>query len=121
MIKVLKFCTDVTMTIQNKVMAWSGFNYINEKFKGMRTPKWQADHAAAKPKKASPGPVLRFSEIRIRAPEAEPVDLRKSYDSLFAYCRDVIKRDPLSGHVFLFMNRGRDRLKAGTRVSPAIT
>lgn len=44
----------------------------------------------------------------------EAVDLRKSYDSLFAYCRDVIRRDPLSGHVFLFMNRGRDRLKALT-------
>jgi transposase len=40
------------------------------------------------------------------------VDLRKSYDTLFAYCRDVIGRDPLSGHVFLFLNRSRNRLKA---------
>ena len=40
------------------------------------------------------------------------VDLRKSYDTLFAYCRDVIREDPLSGHVFLFLNRPRDRLKA---------
>ena len=40
------------------------------------------------------------------------VDLRKSYDSLFAHCRDVIKEDPLSGHVFLFINKYRNRLKA---------
>ena len=41
-----------------------------------------------------------------------PVDLRKSYDSLYAYCRDEIARDPMSGHLFLFINRKRDRLKA---------
>jgi transposase len=40
------------------------------------------------------------------------VDLRMSYDTLFAYCRDHIKKDPLSGHVFLFLNKNRDRLKA---------
>ena len=40
------------------------------------------------------------------------VDLRKSFDTLFAYCRDHIRKDPLSGHVFLFMNKDRDRLKA---------
>ena len=42
----------------------------------------------------------------------KPVDLRKSYDSLFAYCRDEVQRDPMSGHVFLFLNRPRNRLKA---------
>jgi transposase len=42
----------------------------------------------------------------------QPVDLRKSFDTLFAYCRDKIKSDPLSGHVFLFLNKDRDRLKA---------
>ncbi len=41
----------------------------------------------------------------------QAVDLRKSYDALFAYCRDVIKRDALSGHLFLFINKRRNRLK----------
>lgn len=40
------------------------------------------------------------------------IDLRKSYDSLFAVCRDEIGKDPMSGHVFLFLNRPRNRLKA---------
>lgn len=42
----------------------------------------------------------------------DPVDLRKSYDSLYAYVRDTIGKDPLSGHVFLFINKRRNRLKA---------
>ena len=42
----------------------------------------------------------------------EPVDLRKSFDSLYAIVKEKIRRDPLSGHVFLFMNKNRTRLKA---------
>lgn len=42
----------------------------------------------------------------------QPVDLRKSFDTLYAFCRDIIKKDPLSGHVFIFINKDRDRLKA---------
>lgn len=40
------------------------------------------------------------------------VDLRKSYDSLHAIVRDVMKKEALTGHVFLFLNRDRTRLKA---------
>lgn len=38
-------------------------------------------------------------------------DLRKSYDTLAAVVTDVLDEDPLSGHVFCFLNRKRDRVK----------
>jgi transposase len=40
-----------------------------------------------------------------------PLDLRKSFDGLAAATRDVIRQDPLSGHLFVFLNRRRDRVK----------
>jgi transposase len=40
-----------------------------------------------------------------------PTDLRKSFDTLSALVRDQLAQDPLSGHVFAFCNRRRDRLK----------
>jgi transposase len=40
-----------------------------------------------------------------------PVDLRKSFDGLTGLVRDCFEQDPLSGHLFLFLNRRRDRLK----------
>lgn len=42
---------------------------------------------------------------------AEPVDLRRGFGGLFAYARDVIKRDPMSGHLFLFVARNRKSAK----------
>ena len=38
-------------------------------------------------------------------------DLRKSFDTLSGVVRDALGEDPLSGHLFLFCNRHRDRLK----------
>jgi len=38
-------------------------------------------------------------------------DLRKSFDALSSLVRDQLAQDPLSGHVFAFCNRRRDRLK----------
>lgn len=43
---------------------------------------------------------------------AEPVDMRKGFDGLFGLVRDHLGQDPLSGHLFLFTNRDRTRLKA---------
>jgi transposase len=40
-----------------------------------------------------------------------PADLRKGYDGLARIARDAIGEDPLSGHLFVFANRRRDRIK----------
>ena len=40
-----------------------------------------------------------------------PVDLRKSYDGLAQVARDALGQDPLSGHLLVFANRRRDRIK----------
>ena len=38
-------------------------------------------------------------------------DMRKGFDSLAALARDHLGHDPLSGHLFLFIGRSKDRLK----------
>jgi len=38
-------------------------------------------------------------------------DMRKSFDTLAAVVMEVVDEDPQSGHLFLFVNRRRDRLK----------
>ena len=38
-------------------------------------------------------------------------DMRKSFDTLAALVAEVVDEDPQSGHLFLFVNRRRDRLK----------
>ena len=42
---------------------------------------------------------------------AEPVDLRRGCDGLAAAGRSIVGTDPLSGHVFCFLNRRRNRIK----------
>lgn len=45
----------------------------------------------------------------------EAVDFRRGIDSLHGLVRDGFGDDPLSGHLFVFFNRSRDRLKILTR------
>lgn len=40
-----------------------------------------------------------------------PTDMRKGFDGLFALVENVIREAPFSGHLFVFRNRKRDRLK----------
>lgn len=41
----------------------------------------------------------------------EPTDMRSSYDTLFAKAKGVLGQDPLSGHLFVFINTRRDSIK----------
>ena len=40
-----------------------------------------------------------------------PVDMRKSFDALAEVVRSFLKRDPLSGNLFVFRNRGGHLVK----------
>ena len=42
---------------------------------------------------------------------AGAIDLRKSFEGLYGLVRDHLRCDPLSGHLFLFTNAQRNRLK----------
>ena len=42
---------------------------------------------------------------------AGATDMRKGFDGLQGLVTSVLEQDPLSGHLFLFVNRRRDKLK----------
>ena len=39
------------------------------------------------------------------------IDMRKGFDGLYGLVRDQLKLDPTSGHLFLFANKQRTRVK----------
>jgi transposase len=41
----------------------------------------------------------------------EPVDMRQSFNGLYARVQSVLQQEPTSGHWFVFTNRSRNRLK----------
>lgn len=41
----------------------------------------------------------------------EPTDMRASYDTLFSKAKGVLNQDPLSGHLFVFVNSKRTCVK----------
>jgi len=43
---------------------------------------------------------------------SQPVDMRKSFDGLCAAVETVFQRNVFDGHLFLFLNKRRDRIKA---------
>ena len=54
-----------------------------------------------------------FPKARVRVfLHGQPVDMRKSFDGLIALTRQGLGQDPLSGHVFAFVNRRGNYLKA---------
>jgi transposase len=42
---------------------------------------------------------------------AEPISLRRSFDGLYSLVHSVLMLDPMSGHVFVFVNRERTMCK----------
>ena len=42
---------------------------------------------------------------------SEPVDMRKSFDGLLGVVKGVLREDPLSGSLFVFVNRQGNYLK----------
>lgn len=40
-----------------------------------------------------------------------PIDMRKGFNGLYAHVQGVLQQDPLSGHLFVFTNRTRNRLR----------
>jgi transposase len=53
-----------------------------------------------------PSPSVRIFIAR------EAIDMRKGLDGLAGLVIDVIDEDPQSGHLFVFFNRARDRMKS---------
>lgn len=41
----------------------------------------------------------------------KPVDMRKSFDGLFTLVANALEEDPMSGDLFLFLNRRRNTMK----------
>ena len=40
-----------------------------------------------------------------------PTDMRGGFDALYKRAKDLIGLDPMSGHMFLFVNKNRSRMK----------
>jgi transposase len=53
----------------------------------------------------SPGPATKVYLA------AGVTDMRKSFNGLYALVAATLESDPLSGHLFVFCNRRRDRIK----------
>ncbi|MGH9551659.1 MAG: IS66 family insertion sequence element accessory protein TnpB [Terriglobales bacterium] len=54
--------------------------------------------------------MIELSEIRVFLCTI-PTKMNYSFDTLMGLAQQIFDEDPLSGHLFLFVNRERDRLK----------
>ena len=51
-----------------------------------------------------------YSDVRILLCTT-PTSMNYSFDRLMSRAQEIFDEDPTSGHLFLFMNRNRDRMK----------
>ena len=54
--------------------------------------------------------MIDFSDVRIFLCTT-PTNMHCSFDSLMGRAQEIFEQDPCSGHLFLFLNRSRDRIK----------
>jgi len=54
--------------------------------------------------------MTHYSDVRIFLCTT-PTDIHYSFDRLLGRTREIFEQDPMDGHLFLFVNRNRDRLK----------
>jgi transposase len=54
--------------------------------------------------------MIDFSDVRIFLCTT-PTNMHCSFDSLMGRAQEIFDQDPCSGHLFLFLNRSRDRIK----------
>ena len=54
--------------------------------------------------------MTNYSDVRIFFCTT-PTDMHYSFDRLLGRTREIFEQDPVDGHLFLFVNRKRDRLK----------
>ncbi len=53
---------------------------------------------------------INLSDVRIFLC-LSPIKMQFSFDTLMGLAQEIFNQDPLSGHLFLFFNRKRDRIK----------
>jgi transposase len=53
---------------------------------------------------------LNLTDVRIFVC-LTPIKMQFSFDTLMGLAQEIFDQDPLSGHLFLFFNRKRDRIK----------
>ena len=54
--------------------------------------------------------MIDFSDVRIFLCTT-PTNMHYSFDGLMGRAEEIFNQDPCSGHLFLFVNRSRDRIK----------
>jgi transposase len=54
--------------------------------------------------------MIDFSDVRIFLCTT-PTNMHCSFDRLMGRAQEIFDQDPCSGHLFLFLNRSRDRIK----------
>ncbi len=54
--------------------------------------------------------MTNFSDVRIFL-YTIPTNMNYSFDRLMGLAQEIFDQDPLSGHLFLFLNRSRDSVK----------